>query len=165
MKAKAVVVALAVALAGCHYQPWPVHLEGTPSDVAELAGEWVGEYSGAQSGRSGSIIFRLSAGRDSAFGDVLMVNQRGGAITAGDSPTEHARHAQSSKLLRIAFVRIEGGRVRGALEPYTEPECDCTLSTTFTGTVSGDVVEGTFITRDEASKEQSGRWRVTRKNR
>jgi hypothetical protein len=163
MKAKAVVAALFVTVVGCHYRAWPVRLEGSPGDVASLAGEWVGEYSSAQSGRSGSIIFRLAAGRDTAFGDVLMIDSRS-AGAASVRTTDQAFREHSSQLLRIAFVRIAGQRMAGALDPYTEPECHCTARTIFTGTVSKDVVEGTFVTRDESGREQRGRWRASRQS-
>ena len=86
MKAKVVVAALLLTVVACHYRPWPVRLEGRSSDLANLAGEWVGEYSGSQSGRSGSIIFRLAAGRDTAYGDVLMIDGRSASAA---TPSAH----------------------------------------------------------------------------
>src|SRR5256886_5468755 len=50
-----------------------VPVGGTAGDMAALAGQWEGSYSSASTGRSGSISFTLSAGNDSAFGDVIMI--------------------------------------------------------------------------------------------
>lgn len=70
---------------------------------------------------------------------------------------------RSSQVLRIAFVRVAGGNVTGTLDPYTDPECQCTVQTTFTGTLRGNTIEGTFVTRGPLPREQTGRWRVTRR--
>ena len=43
------------------------------SILLAAVGEWVGEYSSAETGRVGSIVFTLAAGRDTAAGDVMMV--------------------------------------------------------------------------------------------
>jgi len=42
-----------------------------------LTGEWAGDYSSVESGRSGSISFTLRAAGDSAFGDVVMIPSLG----------------------------------------------------------------------------------------
>src|SRR6266496_4333197 len=60
-------------LAACAASQLPVPVIGPAGDVAALAGEWAGDYSSAESGRSGSISFTLRAAGDSAFGDVVMV--------------------------------------------------------------------------------------------
>src|SRR3989442_15893302 len=66
-------VLLLPALAACGASRSPVPLVGAATDVAALAGEWVGDYSSVESGRSGSISFTLRAATDSAFGDVVMI--------------------------------------------------------------------------------------------
>ena len=153
----------ALLLAACHYQPTPVPVQGERSAIAALAGQWAGTYAGDQSGRTGSITFRITERGDSAFGDVLMVPAQGIGPRPVDVPAEHLRHAHSPQALAIEFVALSGNRVRGTLEPYVAPDCECRVHTTFTGTVSGDAVEGTFVTRSADGLEQTGRWRVTRK--
>jgi hypothetical protein len=162
MRARLLVVAI-LGVVACRYQPPPVVLQGTPPEIAALAGEWSGEYSGAQSGRSGSIVLRITAGRDTAFGDVTMVSNVGQRPVAAHDARDHLAHARSADVLRVTFVRVADGRVSGALEPYTAPDCQCVVSTTFSGAVQGDVVEGTFVTRAPSGLEQAGRWRVTRR--
>ena len=144
-------------LAGaCASSPTPVAVAGAAPDVLELAGEWAGEYWSLDSGRSGSILFQLRAGADSALGDVLMIAPGQGHDHAG------GRHP-SSEYIAISFVRVAGTRVRGALEPYRDPSCDCQAVTTFEGNLQGDRIEGTFTTRHVRSDAvQEGRWRVQR---
>jgi hypothetical protein len=153
----------ALLFAACHYQPTPVPVHGEHAVIEALAGEWIGTYAGDQSGRTGSISFRISEHGDSAFGDVLMVPAHGVGPRPVDVPAEHLRHAHSPQNLAIQFVALTDRRVRGTLEPYVAPDCECRVHTTFTGTVSGNVVEGTFATRSADGLEQTGRWRVTRK--
>ncbi len=161
MRARVLAVAV-LGVVACRYQPSPVLLQGTRPEIAGLAGDWSGEYSGTQSGRTGSISLRVIAGRDTAFGDVVMVGNTGQRLVAADDAREHLAHARSADVLRMTFVRVAEGRVSGALEPYTAPDCQCVVSTTFSGAVQGDVIEGTFVTRAAGGLEQTGRWRVTR---
>jgi hypothetical protein len=162
MRARGLVVGV-LGLTACRYQPSPVPLQATPPEIAALAGEWSGEYSGVQSGRTGGITLQIVAGRDTAFGDVTMISNTGHRLMPADAPRDHLAHARSADVLRVTFVRVAEGRVTGALEPYTAPDCRCVVSTTFSGTIQGDVVEGTFVTRSASGLEQNGRWRVTRR--
>ena len=52
-------------LAACAVPSPPVPVVGAPSDVAQLAGEWEGQYSSVETGRRGSIFFHIAAGTDS----------------------------------------------------------------------------------------------------
>jgi len=67
------IVLCALALDACGASRIPVPLVGASGDVSALSGEWAGDYSSAESGRSGSISFTLRAATDSAFGDVVMI--------------------------------------------------------------------------------------------
>lgn len=162
MRNRLALLMAAAALAGCHIRPTPVPVQAEPEVLASLAGEWVGTYEGAESGRSGTITFRITEKGDSAFGDVMMVTSGGALPRPVDAPAEHLRHAGSPQMLSIAFVALSGRRVRGTLEPYIAPDCRCRVNTTFTGTLSGDIVNGTFVTRTADGMEQTGRWRVSR---
>jgi hypothetical protein len=157
-----VIAALLGAGAACRHQPSPVTLRGSPPEIAALAGDWGGEYSGAQSGRSGSISLRITASGDTAYGDVVMVSNTGQRPVAAHEMRQHLEHARSADVLRISFVRVAEGRVTGVLEPYTAPDCQCRVTTSFSGAVQGDVVEGTFTTQGPGGLQQSGRWRVSR---
>ena len=155
----------AVVVVACRSQPSLVPLRGSPPEIAALAGEWSGEYGGAQSGRSGSIMLRITAGGDTAYGDVVMVAKTGQRSIAAHDLREHQAHAQSADVLRVAFVRVGAGRVSGMLEPYVAPDCQCRVTTSFSGTVRDNVIEGTFVTRGGSGLEQSGQWRVSKETR
>src|SRR5881394_3067730 len=96
-----------LGLCGCATNQPPVPLVGRAADIAALAGEWVGEYSSNESGRSGSISFTLRAASDSAFGDVVMIPAGWGRPLTpwrGES-TPPANQRPMSEVLTINFVR------------------------------------------------------------
>ena len=119
---------------------------------------------------SGGIVFSLSAGRDTAFGDVIMVpagsEQRlvAAPAAAGD---RFGTTRPATQGLTIRFVGVAGDSVSGVLDPYSAPDCACVLHTTFTGRVRADRIDGTFVTHgdDRAPAPQVGRWTVTRRRR
>lgn len=168
MYARHLVLVAALATFGCGYHSAPVPVGGAASDVARLVGEWEGEYESRESGRSGYIAFSLAAERDTARGDVLMLQpgapqprwrapEEGHIQTMGALPT-------SSQVLAIRFVRAEGGAVSGSLEPYTDPGCGCTLDTQFVGRMEGDSIRGTYTSRHvQAGRIDHGTWVVRRK--
>jgi hypothetical protein len=156
-------ILLAAALLGCGGAQSPVPVVGREADISQLAGEWFGEYSSVESGRSGTISFTLAAGADSAVGDVVMTPQW--LMRQGNAPAAPSPAAQpTSQPLSIRFVRVTGGQVSGELAPYTDPNCGCTLHTTFVGRLSSDTLQGTYTSVHEQTRDvQKGRWRVVRK--
>ena len=159
----AVIGAAALLVGGCHYNPMPVPVSGDRSSIAQLAGTWNGTYLGPETGRKGNISFTIHVSGDSAYGDVLMEPPPGLMVFhPADDPIAHRKHAGSATLLAVRFIDIVGGSVEGALEPYVAPDCDCTVSTTFSGWVRGDTVRGTFTTRGRLIQPQSGVWAVAR---
>lgn len=148
-----------LTLAGCTGPNTPVPVSG---DLAQLRGEWRGDYSSTQSGRGGTIIFRLEAGTDTARGDVMMVpaDPTGPQPDPGNVPDALRSRPQP---LTIAFVRAAGGTVSGRLDPYRDPECGCLLTTTFIGRRTDDTFEGTFVSyHQEMNRKVEGRWRAQR---
>ena len=130
-------------VAACGGAQHPVEVKGRDADLARLAGDWTGSYTGIESGRSGPVSFSLELGRHTAEGDVLL---------DGATP------------LAIEFVAVEGGQVSGKIDAYTDPTCDCQVQTEFTGALDGDVISGTFVTAVLGTEmEQHGEWTVTRK--
>ena len=71
----------------------------------------------------------------------------------------HARQAQS---LRIDFVNVSFGGVRGVLEPYIAPDCSCAVSSTFYGRVQGNRITGRFETRNAGRVLAEGSWEMKR---
>lgn len=154
-------LAVAMMATSCLATPTPVPLAASDADLGRLAGDWKGSYEGNSSGRSGSIVFRIRAGSDTAFGDVVMVPRP--LNIAGADRAAAPRRADTPRALTIRFVRISGDTVRGRLEPYPDPETGELLVTTFTGWLR-DVrtFAGTFVTTAGNGAQQGGRWKVTR---
>ena len=157
---------VAVALA-CASKPTPVTISGDPNDRASLAGKWSGEYQSPSTGRTGSIVFNLSASGDAANGDVVMIPRGYGKalmpFNQGTAAGAAMQNTNNSQVLTIKLVRVSGDTVSGVLDAYRDPQCDCPVETTFTGRLSGDTIEGTFTTRGtQANAPQTGTWRVKR---
>ena|SRR5918992_2497368 len=144
----------------CASLPDPVPVFGDIDDVSALVGEWSGEYDGA-TGRAGSIVFDLRSTTDTARGDVMMIPRASGREQTGQGQRAPL-DMRGSQLISISSLRVAGGEVSGILAPYTDPDCNCTVRTTFAGTLRGDRIDGTFVTQG-AGREQTGRWSVTKK--
>jgi len=158
--------ALGMAIAACASTQEPrVPVSISPADLSRLGGEWTGQYSSPMTGRGGSIVFHLTATADSAHGDVVMVPRGMGsplrrAVYTGQPPEPPVQPQE----LTIRFARFQGDRVTGMMDPYTDPDCNCTVSTAFEGTVKGDRIEGTFATRgSHAGDPLTGTWSVERR--
>lgn len=155
MKTLRAVTALMLSISACSYNPPPISVQGREADLLSLAGEWFGEYWSAESGRSGSILFRLDAATDSAHGDVLML--------PGERGLNRETAPPHSEYIGIRFVRADADVIQGMLDPYRDPNCGCRLTTTFTGTMHGDTISGTFSSRHhEGGDTQHGQFRVER---
>ncbi|HSJ15441.1 MAG TPA: hypothetical protein VK939_13550 [Longimicrobiales bacterium] len=154
-------LALVAVLLACGGMSTRVPLYG---DVSRLTGEWRGQYTSDESGRAGSIAFRLEAGRDTARGDVLMFVPRAPNEAPSFQPAgQPAPLPPDARPLRIRFVQVDADRVRGRLDPYPDPACGCMVETIFEGRLQGDVITGTFTTRHlERDRVQRGRWHVHR---
>ena len=148
---------LGVACSSTPKNPAPeVPMGGAKSDISAMAGRWEGTYASEATGRSGSIVFELKSGKDMAKGDVLMVPKGSNAPAASSDPTR-----TMPQVLTISFVNAEGGVVRGTMDPYRDPACDCEVQTTFEGIRKGDSMEGTFTTTG-APTVATGKWSMHR---
>ena len=155
----------AIVAAGCVPMP-RVALQASPADLEMLAGEWTGEYESAGLGRQGRIEFKLNAGTNEAYGDVMMV-PRGRRTPYEPHPYGEAQNPPSmpsSELLTIRFIRASNGTVTGRLERYWDPDRSCYANTAFNGSIGLERVEGTFRTTFECGTgEATGTWRVIKK--
>ncbi len=158
------VSASVLGMSACGSKNLSVPVLGSVEQLAVVCGDWEGEYRDASSNRAGSIRFSLEAGSDTAFGDVLMMAD--GRDRPFTPPADRYRDDQrrvSPRRLMISFVRIAQSRIQGRLEPYYDPECDCTVETIFVGKLSDDVLEGTYESYlGGRSTPRTGRWRAVR---
>ena len=156
---------LPFTLTACGASHSPVPLVGTSSETNALTGEWAGEYSSGESGRSGSITFKLRSAGDSAFGDVVMIPSGLGRPVKpyNEGQIAQPNAAPPSTVLTIRFVRVEQARVSGTLDPYADPQTGERLFTTFVGDLKGNSIEGTYTTRLQSGVTQTGRWSVLRR--
>lgn len=150
-----------VQLAGCGGTNPPVTVVGPAADLRALSGSWLGDYSSVLTGRTGTIVFELQAGGDSAWGRVVMTpGGAAGPITPWQNPRGPL---PAPTALTIRFVRVVNDQVSGSLTPYADPVSGEPLFTVFQGLVVGDTITGTYATRPTAGPgDQTGRWRVVR---
>jgi hypothetical protein len=150
--------------AACVSPGTPVPVSGTPADVTTLVGEWYGEYSAPDAGRSGSIVFTLAAVGDTARGDVVMVPVGLGRPLhpAHDDPEERYL-MRPPQTLTISFIVVEGEQVSGRLDRYHDPEFDCSRVAQFVGIARADTIAGTFVSWAAAPHPAiRGTWRMVR---
>ena len=148
----------------CASKPREIPISSSDFDLNPLLGEWHGAYKGGETGRSGTIAFTLRAGEANASGNVVMIPQSAGSDAAGVD----ASQAAGRQVLTIHFVRKEGGSVTGTLDPYSDPECGCSVNTTFLGAFTdARTIEGTYTTvpSKPGTGVTTGTWKVTRLRR
>lgn len=139
----------ALLLVGCASSVKTVEVKGKVDDRVKLAGKWKGHYRGLDSGRKGTVEFKLDATRHYAFGHVLMY------------PTKAP--ASAAKPLQIKFVEVHKGEISGKIDPYVDPRCKCEVQTEFVGELRGNAIHGRFTTHIAAlHAKQTGTWVVYR---
>lgn len=155
--------AAAAVVAACSYRPPPVPVEGDPTTLTALEGEWRGSYQGRESGRSGSIFFRLEAGADTARGDVLMAPLAPMHAPGELEPGVEVVLRTPPPLLTIRFVRAQGTLVYGTLDEYLDPSCGCRVKTTFTGRLRDGEIRGRYTTVHlDGGIRHGGTWNARR---
>src|SRR5258706_15274838 len=106
---KSLGLSFAVLVAACGGGQKEIAVSGSDKDLVNVAGDWTGEYKGNESGRSGPVTFSLQLGSHIAEGQVVM---------NGATP------------LKVEFVKIEQGKVKGTTAPDTDPQCSCRVEPT-----------------------------------
>jgi hypothetical protein len=158
---RATFLGLAILLAACADRPRVVPFTASPQVLSQLTGNWVGQYSSAMTGRSGSIVFSLSGDQKSAHGAVIMYTS---VVDVPDDPIGTARKTHAADVLVISFVRAADDVVSGRLDPYPDPGSGAMITTTFSGRMAGDTIEGTYESLSSASNTPvRGTWKVKRR--
>ena len=160
--------AIVASIMGCTPSRTPsTEVTASDFDVNPLVGEWRGEYNSAQTGRKGTIAFTLRAGESAASGNVVMIPRVDSTLTPAERELVGSTGTRSS-VLKIHFVRKEGGNLNGTLDPYRDPDCNCPATTTFQGSFrDARTIEGTFSTvpSQPGFRVSGGTWKVTRVKR
>lgn len=152
---------LVVLMAACASSLPPIEIMGTQAET--LKGEWWGEYSSLDTGRSGTIVFIFNADSDTAYGDVMMYSTH---VKTMENERNRNHHDKAPDPLTIRFVQVREGMVTGRLAPYRDPDCGCMLETVFKGRLIGDIIEGTFDSYGHGhGLVQSGKWFIKRLDR
>jgi hypothetical protein len=153
----------AAALAGCASAP-VISLRGSPTDWRAWAGEWDGTYAGIETGRSGTLWFKLVAGEDHAHGDV-QISATGAEpymrFPPGNWPM--AQPVERQHFIPIRFARADGDLIEGQLDPYWDPAFASDARTTFRGTLSEGWIRGSFVTRYSNGRSATGQWEAARR--
>ena len=140
-----------------------IELRSSDFDLDPLVGQWSGDFVSSQPGRTGTIAFTLRAGESAASGNVVLFQKPDSLLTPEER--EMMANVPERTVLKIHFLRKEHGSVNGALDPYHEAECDCTVTTNFQGTFTNPTtIEGDYTTvRAKPGIDIiRGKWRVTR---
>lgn len=167
----AAAVGASLLAVGCAFRAPPeTEVTADDFDLAPLVGKWTGEYDSEETGRKGDITFTLRAGERAASGYIEMVTRKPESVNVGtDRPIVIGIPSiQAKQLLTIHFVRKEGNRVVGLLDPYTDPKCACTVMTTFQGVFKGGhTIQGTYrtVSSELVRTPTGGQWKVTRSKR
>lgn len=156
-------LAAAFILSGCASGRMIV-LQGEPSALGWLAGEWDGTFTGSENSTEGTLWFSLIAGEDHAHGDVRMTPKDRLSYSRFD-PREAFHQSEPVTFLDIRWVRVADFRVEGRLDPFLDPICNCRGETVFHGVLGDDRIDGTFVTRLADGTVRSGRWRAIRTKR
>lgn len=168
MRSSPVIVMCLAAALGCARHTPGIAVTATDFDVNPLVGRWRGTYASNSTHRSGTIAFTLLAGESAASGNVVMIPRADSLLTAADREMVENVSAIGRTVLSIHFVRKEGGNVTGTLDPYTDPDCGCTVTTKFDGSFrDSSTIEGTYSTVPSlpGGRVSGGTWRVTRVKR
>ncbi len=168
MRRAALTASLAVLFAntGCSLTMRPVHVAASHIQWEALAGEWRGTYRMDGYDRHGTIAFKLAAIEEQASGEVLMIPERTGWPYTMNGPMQgppSGRMEPRTQLLTIRFVEAADGTVSGTMDPYWDPDRQCTAHATFTGLIDGNSVSGSVNSVcDDNVRVLHGRWRARR---
>jgi hypothetical protein len=160
--------AVAASLMGCASHPPQTEVSSSDFDLNPLVGEWRGTSSNPQTGRTGTIAFTLRAGESAASGNVVLIPRPDSLLTPAEREMVANVGTSGRSVLKITFIRKEGGNLSGTLDPYRDPECACMVITTFQGSFKdAGTIEGTFSTvpSQPGGTVTGGTWRMTRVKR
>jgi hypothetical protein len=156
---------LAASSVACVSRSPSIGVTSSDFDLNPLVGEWRGSYNSPVTGRTGTIAFTLRAGEGAASGNVIMIPKADSLLTPEEREAVSDVSSPRRAVLKIHFVRKEGGTLSGTLDPYRDPDCNCSVTTTFQGVFrDARTIDGTFTTVPSApgGSVTSGTWTASR---
>lgn len=160
-----IATALSALMLACATKPPETELSASDFDLTPLVGVWRGKFNSSQTGRSGIVAFTLRAGERSAKGNVIMIPRPDSLLTPEEREALENVANPGRSVVPITFIRKEGGKMNGTLDPYRAPDCDCVVTTTFEGTFTdANTIQGTYTTvpSKAGASVTGGTWMVTR---
>lgn len=157
------IIYIAVLFWGCSSHS-SFRVDASQADLTAIVGKWNGSFKNNDSQWSGTIVFSMEAGKDTAYGNVIMT-PRGSTepyylAISGERVTIQPR---LDRFLTVSFVRVEGGAISGTLTPYFDPENSQVVTITFYGRIVDDAIVGTYKSSSaNVFGERTGTWKVTR---
>jgi hypothetical protein len=97
---------------------------GDPAATGNLTGKWRGTFSTDDHAHDGSIEFEFAGGSKEGSGRIVL--------------------AQPSVELKMLWVRVSGNGIAGAIQPYHDPSCSCSVYSTFSGEFDAEGLHGEF---------------------
>jgi len=137
-------VTVLALLGACASSMSTVPVRGDADDIARLAGEWKGQFEGVNNSRRGTIDFNFAMGRHTADAKVIM--------QVDGKPLR----------LAVANLQIDDAQVRGTIEPYVDPTCNCRIETKFEGALSSGFMVGTYSVHPDGAAPRTGNWSAER---
>ena len=152
---------IAMLAGACAVPPNSAPTPSQPADLAAMNGYWIGEYSNAVTGKSGTITLTIRSSTDVATGDVVIAMPGTSPAVAADS-LRHSEHSAAPEVLRVAFRRVLGGMVEGTVEDYVSSDCGCVVTTVLQATPTKNRLQGEFVTSNASGFRQQGQWSADR---
>lgn len=156
-----ILIIFITAHSGCSSQS-SFRVDASQADLTALEGNWSGSFKSNDSQWSGTIEFSLTAGKDTAYGKVIMT-PRGSKEPYLPAMRENriVIGPRLNRFLTIHFVRVEEGAISGTLKPYFDPESGQDVTVIFYGRIIDDTLEGTYKSSAEnVLGKRTGTWKV-----
>src|SRR2546423_3677623 len=116
MRASLIIAAgFLISAVGCTSRTPEIGVTSSDFDLNPLVGEWRGNYSSAQTGRTGTIAFTLRAGEGSASGNVVMIPRADSLLTPAEREAVSNVSSAGRKGLENYLPREEGGKPAGTV--------------------------------------------------
>ncbi|MBI4420973.1 MAG: hypothetical protein HY560_09125 [Gemmatimonadetes bacterium] len=128
-----------------------------PAAPAALAGRWEGTFTNDVTQKGGRLVLTLTGADESASGQLQLTPMGAKAPVMAEGAGMSMGKGRPTGLPVMAMKSGED-KVSGSVDAaYTDPGCNCTVVTTFEGTITGSTLSGSLAARDS----KTGQWNFT----